>query len=289
MLVLAGATGHVGGAAASRLLAAGERIRVLVRDPAKGEPWEDRGAEVRVADLRDDEGLADALRGASGFLTLVPPDLASADFYGHQRRVAEATATAVRRSGVPHVVALSANGAELTEGTGFVRGLNLLETMLRDTEAGVTALRAAYHQDNVGAALGPALESGVFYNFLPPDLVIPMVAKRDVGGVAADALMQPGEHREIIDVLGPRYSMTEVVDRLSDAIGKPLTRIDIPQSGWVDALAGAGFSRHIAEVFAETYAAYAAGLFEPTGDRVVIGETEIDQVIGDLTRTSRVS
>ena len=36
MFVIAGATGHVGGGAARELLAKGEKVKVLVRDQAKG-------------------------------------------------------------------------------------------------------------------------------------------------------------------------------------------------------------------------------------------------------------
>ena len=53
MFVITGATGHVGSVAAETLLAAGEPVRVLVRDAAKAERLRARGAEVFEGDLGD--------------------------------------------------------------------------------------------------------------------------------------------------------------------------------------------------------------------------------------------
>ena len=49
--VIAGVSGNTGSVAAAALLDAGAKVRVVVRDAAKGAPWKARGAEVAVADL----------------------------------------------------------------------------------------------------------------------------------------------------------------------------------------------------------------------------------------------
>src|SRR5690606_6110493 len=51
MLVVAGATGRIGGAVAATLLAARAKVRVLVRDSGRGAPWAAHGAELAVASL----------------------------------------------------------------------------------------------------------------------------------------------------------------------------------------------------------------------------------------------
>ena len=45
MFAIAGVTGHTGRAAADALLSEGEKVRVVAREAAKGEPWRARGAE----------------------------------------------------------------------------------------------------------------------------------------------------------------------------------------------------------------------------------------------------
>ena len=78
--VVAGVSGNTGRVAAQVLLDAGERVRVVVRDAAKGEAWRAKGAEVAVADLGDASALAAALSGAKGAYLLLPPNMASGDF-----------------------------------------------------------------------------------------------------------------------------------------------------------------------------------------------------------------
>lgn len=43
MYVVTGVTGQVGQAVAEHLLSEGKNVRVVVRQPEKGQPWADRG------------------------------------------------------------------------------------------------------------------------------------------------------------------------------------------------------------------------------------------------------
>src|SRR5690349_14568318 len=85
MFVVAGVTGHVGSVVAEQLLAKGQKVKVLVRDAAKGAAWSKKGAEVAQGSLEDQAFLTNALRGATGFFTLLPPNLAVPDIYAYQR------------------------------------------------------------------------------------------------------------------------------------------------------------------------------------------------------------
>ena len=105
------------------------RRQVVVRDAAKGTEWSKSGAEVAVGDLGDVPFLASALKGASGFFALLPPNYQVTNgFYAVQRKAGEAFAAAVKQSGVPHVVALSSIGADLPDGTGPIKALYHFET-----------------------------------------------------------------------------------------------------------------------------------------------------------------
>ena len=72
MYAITGVTGHVGGAAARELLAAGAPVRAVVRDPEKGQAWAALGAEVAVADFTDRTALAAALAGCRGAFVMLP-------------------------------------------------------------------------------------------------------------------------------------------------------------------------------------------------------------------------
>ena len=73
MYALTGITGKVGGEMARALLAAGERVRAVLRGEAKAEEWRRLGCEVAFADLEDSEALTKAFTGVSAVFILPPP------------------------------------------------------------------------------------------------------------------------------------------------------------------------------------------------------------------------
>lgn len=66
--VVTGATGFIGARLAERLIEAGQRPRLLVRDPAKLRPTLQTGADVIIGDLTAPASLVPALRGAGTLL-----------------------------------------------------------------------------------------------------------------------------------------------------------------------------------------------------------------------------
>jgi uncharacterized protein YbjT (DUF2867 family) len=283
--VVAGVTGRVGRAAAEDLLARGLRPRVIVRDEGRAAAWRTRDAEAVVGSLDDETFVTRTLTGADGFFTLLPENVAPDDFHGARRRMADAIAGAVRASGVPHVVMHSAVAAVLPSGNGPAADLHYLEQRLRDSGATLSALRACLLQDNVRDAIQPARDAGVFPTLLPSaDLPVPMIAASDAGRFAARALLNPPAASEIVDLMGPRYSIREVADRLGAALGRRLEVVTIPPERHVAALMEAGVPRQFAEAVAEMFAAFAAGRLAPAGDRTEHGTTPIDDVIATTLR-----
>jgi dihydroflavonol-4-reductase len=70
-ILVTGATGRVGSRFLRRLLAAGEEeVRVLVRDPARGERLRAAGAEVVAGDLRDPASVAGVVDGVDAVVNL---------------------------------------------------------------------------------------------------------------------------------------------------------------------------------------------------------------------------
>lgn len=62
--LVTGATGFIGGHFARALLQRGERVRALVRDPARAKELREQGVELVVGDLTNLESLAQAAAGA---------------------------------------------------------------------------------------------------------------------------------------------------------------------------------------------------------------------------------
>ena len=286
-VVVTGASGHVGGRAAHQLLAEYTPVKVIVRSPAKAVAFASPMAEVAQGDLTDTGFLTDALRGATAFFALLPPDFGAADFYGAQRRTADAIAAAVRASEVPHVVLLSSIGADLADGNGPIKGLHYFEEALRATGTTLSAIRAGYFQENLASAVAPARAMGLFFNMAPSqDYPLAMIATRDIGELAARTLKARPAASEIIDLQGPAYSARQQAELLGAAVGKPLTIVDVPPAGQAAAMIQGGVPAQAAAAYAEMNAGFAAGIIAPKGDRLEQGTTPLDTTIAALLAAS---
>ena len=279
MFVIAGVTGNTGGVVADTLLSQGKKVRVIVRDAAKGEPWKKRGADVAIAELEDAKALAAALTGATGAYLLLPPRPVAPDVIAEQKRVADAITTAVREAKVPHVVLLSSIGAQHERGTGPIKSLHYAERQLEAlTDAKLTFVRAAYFLENWGAVAG-ATKDGKLPTFIRPDFAIPMVATRDIGLVAARALADgpPAARIDIVELAGPReWSPNEIANAFAKVVGRDVEPEAAPFEAVVPAFTSFGLSKSVAESFEEMYRGIANGqvAFQESGARLVRGSVD---------------
>ncbi|MBN9163459.1 MAG: NmrA family NAD(P)-binding protein [Myxococcales bacterium] len=284
MFVVAGVTGNTGSVVAETLLAAGKKVRVLVRDSAKGAPWQAKGAEVRVlASLDDEAALASALEGAEGAYLLSPPDVGAADFLAQRRATVDAIAAAIDRSNVAHVVFLSSIGGQHEGGTGPIRTVHYGEQRLAKTKAKLTFVRAAYFLEN-WAAVAPATKGGKLPSFIRADQAIPMVGTRDIGAVAARALLEgpPASRIDIIELAGSRdLSPRDVAAIFGSLVGTQVEVQEAPTSAVVPTFTGFGISSSVAGLFEEMYEGIANGkvAWEGTNVRAVRGTVDPASVL----------
>ncbi len=279
MYVIAGATGNVGSVAASELLGSGKPVRVIVRDSAKGELFEQQGAEVAVGTLDDVVFLTGVLRGADAAFLLVPPNYATGDYPAYQRATADAICKAVQDSAIPHVVALSSMGADQEAGLGPIVGLNYFERKLVETGTKLTALRPGFFMENLAESIEPAKQQGMYASFMPQDLAMPMIATRDIGAEVARSMLTAPANNQVIDIVGPAYSAVDVAKQIGERLGKELQIVTVPPEGWVEALSQGGVPQHFAELYAEMYTGLSKGLAQPVGDKLVECKTTLDAVL----------
>jgi uncharacterized protein YbjT (DUF2867 family) len=287
MYAIAGVTGHTGSVAAETLLAQGKAVRVIVREAAKGSAWAQKGAEVAVASLDDVAALTAAFAGVAGAFVLLPPQssIASPTPLESNRKLAGAIAQAVRAAKLPHVVLLSSVGAQHEKGTGPIQGVHHAERELTATGAAVTAVRAAYFQENWGSVLG-ALAQGVLPTFVPTGIRYPQVATRDIGRTVAAALVEGGKPGlQVIELAGPRdYTAHDIAAALAKLTGKPVTAQEAPLDAVVPTFTSFGVSQAAAELYREMFAGIASGHIAWQGGaaRQVRGTVEIGDTLGAL-------
>jgi uncharacterized protein YbjT (DUF2867 family) len=257
---VAGVTGHVGGVVAQTLLDQQRKVRVLVRETAKGERWRKRGAEVGVTDLGNAHDLASALRGAeAAFLMLPPMPPSTTGVRGRAKRMLDAMVQAVGATDLKHVVFLSMQGAQHNDGTGIVVLLHDAEQEFRTLKTPVTFLRPTYFVENWGRAL-PDAKEGLLESFFPIDFRHPHVATHDVGKVAAELVLEHPKGHRVVELAGAEEaSSAEVAAMLSRLLGSEVEPVEEPIEDVTPALTHVGFSPELAGLYQGLYQGIVSG------------------------------
>ena len=267
MCVVLGASGNTGSVVANTLLDKGKRVRVVGRDAKKLATFVSRGAEAVSADVTDAEALTKVFAGAEGVYSLTPPNVTSDDYRGHQDRVTDAEATALEAAAMKYVVTLSSVGADKSEKTGPVVGQHYLESRFADiAEINVLHLRAGYLMENLLPQAEIIKNFGMMAGPVRADLPLPMIATKDIGAVAADALLHFSFNGQgSRELLGPRdVSYAEAAQIVGKAIGKPaLAYIQLPNEQVIMALTQMGISRNVARLICDMSDALNSGQMNP--------------------------
>jgi uncharacterized protein YbjT (DUF2867 family) len=209
MILVAGATGNVGGELVRVLAEAGQPVRALSRDgrPSAVAP----GAEVMTADLNDPASLRPALEGASGVF-LLP---GYADMAGI---MAEA-----KRAGVSRVVLLSGMSAGSGDMSNAITAyMATSERAARGSELAWTILRPAAFMSNTFQWI-PQLRAGDAVRAPFAQVRAAVTDPADIAAVAALALTAPGHEGRVYELSGPQaLTPADRVAILGQVLGRDL-------------------------------------------------------------------
>lgn len=277
IVVITGATGHIGKALAERLLQGNAKIRVVGRDAGRLTPFVAKGAEARVGHVEDTPFLIEAFRGARAVFAMIPPNYDAPDMRATQRRLGTSLAEALKTAEVPYAVALSSVGANLPAGTGPIAGLHDFEEVLKTVPGlSTVALRPTFFMENFLFSIPLIKGAGINGSPLRADVSLPLVATRDIAAVAAELLASPAfEGFSVREILGPcDHTFPQATSILGSAIGRPdLAYMVFSNEDFRKGLLGAGFSPSVAEAFLEMYDAFNAGRVQSTVNRTSLNTT----------------
>jgi uncharacterized protein YbjT (DUF2867 family) len=262
MYVVTGATGHIGKVITEKLLSNGQKVRVIGRDEPRLKPFMDKGAEAFVGSADDAAFLKKAFAGATAVFTMIPPDVTTPDLMAFDDRFTQAYATALSNNTVKYVVDLSSIGGEQPNGTGPIVGLHHKEEKLKTLGINVLSLRPGFFMENFLFNIPIIKSMGINGSSLKADIPIPMIATRDIGNFAADALLQLKFTGNSVQYLvGPRnVTCAEATRILGTAIGKP--DLQYVQFSYEDAERGmiaAGISANVAQLYNQMNRAFNEG------------------------------
>lgn len=282
MFTVFGASGNTGSVVARKLLDAGKQVRVLARDPKKVAALRERGAEVVTGDVTDAAAVRQALAGAEGAYLLVPPDLQSNDMVGRGRKIVDHYVAGLQAGKVSHAVMLSSVASQLPSGTGPIVITHYAEERLPASGAKLTFVRAAYFMENILNNAHAMKHDGVLPVFGGGETYpFPMVATKDIGATAADALLAPAAATQVIELMGPRdYSFADAAAEAGKLAGRAVKPLVLPLDQMAPALQSFGLSANVAGLMREMTAAFGKGIahFEGT-HRTLRGTTPLADVL----------
>ena len=232
MYAITGITGQVGSALALNLLAAGQPVRAVVRDVAKGAAWAERGCEIALADINDSAALTRAFTGAEAVFVLLPPTFDPADGYPESRALIASLRSALAAARPQRVVVLSTVGAQATQ-ANLLNQLGIMERELGTLDMPVAFLRAAWFMENSLWDVAQARD-GAIANFLQPlDRKVPMVACADIAAVAAELLQAQWQGVRVVELEAQqRISPNDIAAAFAKLLGHAVNTMAVPRDNW---------------------------------------------------------
>lgn len=230
LILVAGATGNQGGAAARRLLADDWPVRAMVRDPAApaAVALADAGAELVRADFDDPVSLREAFDGVHAAFGIPPvafgPNGFEPDTEARRGRdFIDAAAAAGVRQIVFSTVASASGSPSPSAGTiGKLR----IEEYLREQIALATVLRPVRFMTNYlsfGFAGIDGISDGVHRHLFPPDEPMPVIALEDIAEFAALAFAQPDRFAgRTLELAGDQPTPVQAAAAITGATGIPV-------------------------------------------------------------------
>lgn len=263
MILVTGATGHLGAATIGFLLQSKSPagIAALVRDPAKATDLAAKGITLRTGDYDDYASLVKAFEGVSTLLLISSSTL--------EDRVTQHTNAirAAKENGVQHIIYTSILKA--APDLKFIPGIDHFHTeeYLKQAAIPYTVFRNTFYAEFLAQLLGEALKSGEWY-YPAGNATINFAARPDMAEALSKVLTDPQPHRNKIYEIaaGRSYSFGEIAGIVSRITGTPLTYQDIPVAALKGGLTQGGLPPALVDMLVSGAEAIRAGELDITDD-----------------------
>lgn len=228
-VLVSGATGQQGGAAARAFLRSGLRVRALTRNPgsAAARELERLGAEVCPGDLEDRTTVMRAAQGADAVFAVTTPFEAGTDA---EVRQGITLAQAAKDAGIGHIVYSSVASADRQTGIPHFESKYAVERFISDLCVPFTVIApTGFFENLVGPWSLPGLQQGVLAAPLPSARAVQQIAVADIGAFAAFVL----RHRDRfvnkrIDIASDAVTGAEQAEVLSAVTGGAIRYVELP-------------------------------------------------------------
>jgi uncharacterized protein YbjT (DUF2867 family) len=241
-ILVTGATGTVG-SEVLRLLAGrdGIHVRAAIRDLNKSAAVAGPGVEPILFDYDKPATYPVACQGADAIFLVAP-------FTPSGVEQAQALIAAARAAGVKHVVKLSVirSLGEITVG----RWHAAIDAVLKNSGIAWTILLPGGFMQNFVKGSAPRPDGNMY---LPVgNAKAAFIDTRDIAEVAVKALIEPGHEGREYTLTGPAdISYAEAAAMMSEASGRPIHFVDVPEAAARQAMLGAHMPEWLVNVILE--------------------------------------
>lgn len=245
-IIVTGASGAFGGAAAQSLLArvpAGE-LSLLSRTPERLAHFAAQGAQVRHADFDDPATLPAAFAGGERMLLISTARVGTR--VGQHRNAVEAAVAA----GVGHIVYTSLLGAAADGNPAIVKNDHrATELLIEASGAAWTFLRDSQYAEAVaGPMVIPVLLSGAAKPDNCGDGRVAFVSRDDCVATAVAVLTQDGHRNRAYDLTGPElFTMPQALALAGEIAGRELAIAATDDAGMFAYFDSLGVPRHASD------------------------------------------
>lgn len=229
-VLIFGATGNVGGAAARQMLTRGWQVRAVTRDPSseKALALARLGAEVIQGDMEQRDSLAAAFDGMRNVFSV--QNWVTSGIDGEVRQ-GKLVAEAAHAAGVDHLVYLSAGTGAAGTGIPHFDNKLVVEAAMRELGLPITVIRPAPFMELLAQkAFYPALGAwGAEPKVLGWDTPIPWVAVTDIGIAIANIFENPSTWLgRDVELFGDVKTLRQCQAVFVEVDGKKPFRVPLP-------------------------------------------------------------
>lgn len=221
MILITGATGHLGTAVIEHLLKTvnPDEIIALARNESKAAKWKEKGINVRIGDYTNIDSLISAFRGVDKLLLISTSSNDGLKEHGNVVTAAKAANVAhiLYTSGALNQQVSSANPDQLMD------SYRLTEDLITGSGLTYTIFQNCLYAETIPFFIGEQVfDNGIFF---PAGEGKSAFAKRaEMGEAMANVLTADGhENKTYLITGGQSYSFREIAQMLSELSGKGIT------------------------------------------------------------------
>lgn len=259
MILVTGASGHLGAAVVANLLkrVPASEIVALVRDENKSAALRQQGVNIQIGDYNDIASLDNAMKGVTKVLLISSTTLTR---LGEHSNVVDAA----KRANVEQIAytGVTMKGLESSPLKTLMISHFQTEDYIKASGLPYTFLRNTLYADMLPFYIG---EQVLNTNIIFPagNGKVPFALREDMAEAAARVLTEPGHLNKTYHLTGNTlYSFHDIAKTLSDLSGKEITYTDIDPAAYQDRLKQAGAPEMWIQVGASFAASIKNGEFE---------------------------